>query len=287
MNNHTRLLVHPMFLFSLFILLVNDHILKAVYPSVVTGKLSDFSGLFVFAVFLAAIGNRYLVSRRSLILLHISIGVAFAIFKVAPIETLQDTIIFKTGLPLPGRTKDATDLMALSVLPLSYWFLIRQGNAGAVFDRKKILLVVKSLILCTAAFAIIATTPPKRPAYTVEESVQFISGDPAEVIFKIQQALVRRGFELRELTTEQDQGGSRYMLTSDFDNKCAINKEDSIKDYSIKLSAIVYLSGFGNQSLAVDSISTRIDKPKDKPEIIDRFIRDYILSPIKTLRGVR
>ena len=42
------------YLVALTILLLNDHVLKALFPGFLTGKLSDFAGVFVLAVFLAA-----------------------------------------------------------------------------------------------------------------------------------------------------------------------------------------------------------------------------------------
>jgi hypothetical protein len=40
------LLFHPLTLASLFVLVLNDHYLKTAFPSALTGKLSDFSGMF-------------------------------------------------------------------------------------------------------------------------------------------------------------------------------------------------------------------------------------------------
>ena len=50
-----RCFIHPLTLISLILLLVNDHVLKIVMPSWLTGKLSDFSGLFFFPFLLAAL----------------------------------------------------------------------------------------------------------------------------------------------------------------------------------------------------------------------------------------
>ncbi|NJN44377.1 MAG: hypothetical protein HC806_06415 [Anaerolineae bacterium] len=65
-----RALSHPLSLFSIVILLVNDHVLKVVAPSSLTGKLSDFAGLFFFpfllAGVLALIGERLGIRPRSI-----------------------------------------------------------------------------------------------------------------------------------------------------------------------------------------------------------------------------
>ncbi|MCP4580716.1 MAG: hypothetical protein GY839_03815 [candidate division Zixibacteria bacterium] len=50
-----NMLFNPIFLLALALLLLNDHLLKAAYPGWLTGKLSDFAGLFVMAVFAYAV----------------------------------------------------------------------------------------------------------------------------------------------------------------------------------------------------------------------------------------
>ncbi|GAA3121815.1 hypothetical protein GCM10020001_047700 [Nonomuraea salmonea] len=40
-------LCHPVTVAGVLVLLVNDHLLKAAFPGVVTGKLSDVAGLLV------------------------------------------------------------------------------------------------------------------------------------------------------------------------------------------------------------------------------------------------
>jgi hypothetical protein len=48
-------LLHPAFLLALFVLLLNDHVLKRVCPGVLTGKLSDFAGVLLLPIFLHAV----------------------------------------------------------------------------------------------------------------------------------------------------------------------------------------------------------------------------------------
>lgn len=50
-----RCFTHPLTLISLGVLLLNDHILKTLTPSWLTGKLSDFAGVFFFPFLLAAL----------------------------------------------------------------------------------------------------------------------------------------------------------------------------------------------------------------------------------------
>ncbi|MBO9658309.1 MAG: hypothetical protein J7527_05740, partial [Chitinophagaceae bacterium] len=55
MKRQYNLLLHPAFIISLFLLLLNDISLKYQFANTFTGKLSDFSGLFVFTLFWIAL----------------------------------------------------------------------------------------------------------------------------------------------------------------------------------------------------------------------------------------
>jgi hypothetical protein len=46
--------LHPVFISSLVVLILNDHILKDSIPGVVTGKLSDFAGMMMTPILIVA-----------------------------------------------------------------------------------------------------------------------------------------------------------------------------------------------------------------------------------------
>lgn len=50
-----RTATHPVFLASLGMLVLNDHFLKAAYPGLVTGKVSDVAGLIVFPLMIISV----------------------------------------------------------------------------------------------------------------------------------------------------------------------------------------------------------------------------------------
>ena len=106
------LLLHPIFLISLVLLLLNDFFLKYEFHNGLTGKLSDFAGLFVFTVFVSLIFNTH---KRIALLIT---GLLFLWWK----SPLSDSLIifFNTQLQLPlHRVVDYSDYAALIVLPLS------------------------------------------------------------------------------------------------------------------------------------------------------------------------
>ena len=84
-------MLHPLFLVSLLVLLINDHIAKDLYPGLITGKLSDFSGLVVLpvlafvAVEVAAKGTRRRLPGAGVTAaLCIVSAIGFALVKSAP-----------------------------------------------------------------------------------------------------------------------------------------------------------------------------------------------------------
>ena len=111
--SQTGLLLSPTFLVPLFLLLLNDLYLKAAFGNGLTGKLSDFCGLFVFCLFWSAFrpGARLAI--------HVATAVVFILWKTPLSQPFLDT--WNAIVPLPlGRTVDLSDLLALGVLPLSF-----------------------------------------------------------------------------------------------------------------------------------------------------------------------
>lgn len=139
------LLRSPLFLGALALLLLNDFFLKAAFHNAFTGKLSDFAGLFVFAVFWIALFPRF----RWFVVVFTA---AFFTFWKLPVSNgFVDAL--NTVLPMHiGRVCDVTDLFALAVLPAAAWFTRR----GAVAFKLRFLHpAIPALVSC---FAFMATS---------------------------------------------------------------------------------------------------------------------------------
>ena len=132
--------MHPVTLLAVFLLVINDWVLKARFHDAsaagewVTGKLSDVAGLaFAPVVLTAAIGlvlalarrlganvNPYLTHRR-LVLAIAATGITFAAVKLSPdaAEALANALSHlgrKASIYL-----DRTDLLTLPALLVAYW----------------------------------------------------------------------------------------------------------------------------------------------------------------------
>jgi hypothetical protein len=146
------LLLHPAFLLSLFILLLNDFYLKYTYHNWLTGKLSDFTGLFVFTIFLFA-----LVPFRRIPLLCFS-AMFFCWWK----SGFSDSLIFffRSTLQIPvTRVIDYSDLTALLILPLTYF--IKTPD----FSTTKIRSVAINASAIISFFTFCATSLPRQLIY--------------------------------------------------------------------------------------------------------------------------
>lgn len=113
------ILLSPGFVLGLSLLLLNDFVLKLYFHNALTGKLSDFAGLFVFPLFWLALFPR---SRRAI---YILTAVLFLIWKSPYSQPIIDGWNRISFISVE-RTSDYTDLVALLVLPASYGYAIAE-----------------------------------------------------------------------------------------------------------------------------------------------------------------
>ena len=148
---------------STIILLVNDHILKYNYPGLLTGKASDFAGIFLLVLVLRSIFNKNT--------LFVSIAAAmFFIWWKSPLS--QSAIDFVNSVsPLTiHRTIDYTDLFALIMLPLAHHIFKNRTSYSITGKFGKF---VKLPAICLSALSIMATSAlVPRDEYSIRTSEQ-------------------------------------------------------------------------------------------------------------------
>lgn len=149
-NSRTDILLTPLFLLGLAILLLNDFILKYEYSNVLTGKLSDIAGLFIFPIFFSAI-----FPRNNKVVYALTI----LIFGYWNTTLAQGLIDFFNNIGVHiGRIVDPTDFFALAVLPFSYIHFKKL----IAKPRLSIITPIRIAISSIAIFSFIATTLPKQ-----------------------------------------------------------------------------------------------------------------------------
>jgi hypothetical protein len=126
-----RVFRQPIILISIMVLLINDHILKIVMPSWITGKLSDFAGLFFFPFLLAAVLAFPLEAlggkpRPIFGWACIFTGLWFSLMKtVLPINELTATFAGWLVNAQAQIVMDVTDLIALPMIWLAWRLWVR------------------------------------------------------------------------------------------------------------------------------------------------------------------
>lgn len=117
-NCNISLLLSPLFLVSLLVLGLNDWVLKSSFHNFLTGKLSDFAGVFALAIFALA----WLPVQKQ----HYKQGILWAIalfFSWWKSPFSADFIAWWSSYIFPiYRVVDATDLFALFVLPFAAYY---------------------------------------------------------------------------------------------------------------------------------------------------------------------
>jgi hypothetical protein len=158
LQNSLRCLQHPATWISIALLLINDHVLKNIYPSWFTGKLSDFAGIFFFPFIMAAglsifLVNSNLTTRQ---IGQIAFGfVASWFILLKTFEPANHITAHIASLLVGFSTKfslDPTDLFSLIML-IPAWAMWEQVNF-----KKPNRFAYAMLVL--GSFAAIATSPP-------------------------------------------------------------------------------------------------------------------------------
>jgi hypothetical protein len=123
-----RLLVHPATLAAMLLLLVNDQLLRRLWPSTLTGKLGDFAWLFFIPFALAVLvallwpGRGHQTSALVGAVAFGSVAGVFALAKTVPaahvgINSLAAAIL---GFEV-GWRRDPTDVIALASVAAGAW----------------------------------------------------------------------------------------------------------------------------------------------------------------------
>lgn len=119
MKNRNRILLHPIFILSLLLLVINDFILKQHFQNFITGKLSDFAGLFAFTLFFIAM----FPGREKLI--TILVVVFFLFWKTSLSQPFIERWNDLNFYPI-DRIVDYTDFFALPMTWLAYKFSLKE-----------------------------------------------------------------------------------------------------------------------------------------------------------------
>lgn len=150
-NNSQQILLSPLFLIWLFILLLNDFVLKAQFHNFFTGKLSDIAGLFIFPLFLSVFFS------QKKVLIYVLTGFLFIFWKSPFSESLINLLNSFQFVKI-GRTIDYSDFLALLVLPFSYFYFKAETQKQKILQPDFTKRILASLVVLLSVFAFTATS---------------------------------------------------------------------------------------------------------------------------------
>jgi len=157
MTKKYKILTSLGFIIGLIVLLLNDFVFKELYNNWITGKLSDFAGLFIFPLFWTTLFPKH---KDKIFWLT---GLLFIFWKSSYSQVLIDTCN-GLGLFKIRRIVDYTDLIALLILPVAYSFEKEK-------KRLKTYRINPFFPFIISVFSFIATS--KNPTLRVEKEYTF------------------------------------------------------------------------------------------------------------------
>lgn len=212
MQNRFRNLLSPLFICCLVLLILNDFFLKALFHNVITGKLSDFCGLFIFPIFWSAIFPK---AKQWVFILT---GMFFIYWKSEYSSGLIEMV--NTAFNI-HRTVDPSDLIALPVLLLA-WFYIKDSRK-LVIRSPMFARLVAMFIGAIAFFSFCATSQQRYVQIFDQPQYVLLSGTA------IPDSNSNYGFEFYTMDSQlvvkvNEMGISKPVRNDDF------NKNKSIKE---------------------------------------------------------
>ncbi len=136
------LLATPGFLAAMAVMLLNDLVLKAAFHDALTGKLSDFSGVFAFCLFLITCLPRHP---------HLCCVVGALLFAwwKAPFSAPVIAAWNELGWWPVARVQDWTDILAVSMAPLA-WVYARNARPLPVRPAARVILGICTALIFSA-----------------------------------------------------------------------------------------------------------------------------------------
>ena len=147
MTKTLRLLAHPLVLLAIGLVALNDFVLKPLFPSWITGKLSDLGMLFFLPLLLAGLLEFILPRRWAAGLGFGAAGVVFILLKASPLTATWLEFLALRSIP------DPSDLLALPALAVSFalWrSTLHEERAPAHMLRWRLLLLPLAMLVALA-----------------------------------------------------------------------------------------------------------------------------------------
>jgi len=283
-------LQHPVFIISIALLIINDFYFKQTFGNAVTGKLSDFTGLFAFPFFLSCL----FPSRKKTI--HIFTCFIFIWWKSI---FSQPFIDFANYCEIPlVRTVDFTDNIALVSVAFSY-FLFSKENKFRVIRP-----IWQFFIITLSAFSFMATSLAPRTRINYISANKVYKFDiPMETLITRLNTLQKKEIEKRPYLGTFDEETGVFFSNNEYKDTLAyiidITKytyEDTIFIKNYFSDILIYRENDNITILKLINIAISESSHKKEVQEIDSMnihsvddnrygypIRSYAIVPMDTI----
>lgn len=253
-------LTQPIFIISVLLLVINDWFLKPTFHNLVTGKLSDFAGLFAFPFLISILFPRH---KRNI---HICTALLFVIWKS---ELVQPIIDFLNNMYIPvNRTIDFTDNVALIAVYFSYQVFDKPTVSSFQFRPH-----LAHLLIIVSCLSFVATSMPprdKRKFVQIDKTYSF-SFSKRDLISRLNMIQMQEVNSLNKFngTIDFDSDANVFHYHGQKDTLAILLDPDKVADLdTIKLhTSMAEIKIMGNDrqsSLHLLSIYKLVPKASDK-----------------------
>jgi hypothetical protein len=219
-SDRLELLASPAFIVALALLVLNDFALKPLFHNALTGKVSDFAGLFALTLFVMTLWPRQ--GRVA----ALAIAAAFTFWKTSYAEPLIEWLNVTLPFAL-GRVVDLTDLSALPMIPLAIWTAPRL--AACPLPR-----VIQLALVVVALVAFTATSRARYLARSTMDVTRAVAVDDAELQGLFDEIAVERGLGCEVCVPLSE--GRLYVPEGDSDVRALFIKLDPGQTLSFTVS---------------------------------------------------
>ncbi|MDX1653148.1 MAG: hypothetical protein R3277_11685 [Brumimicrobium sp.] len=256
-NRGTEFLTNKWFLAGLFLLIINDWILKEQFHNWFTGKLSDFAGLFVFPLFWTALMPRY---KNKIFVIT---ALTFIYWKTPWSQAIID-LWNSWGIYSIYRVTDYTDYISLLSLPLAAYVYEKDRNKPGIN-------ISPTLIYLSSGFAFASTSKAPSTCFHNDSPEYFVHHSSREAFI--------RDLRSKDLslypndTSYYDEYFEISNLNDSITNIVLLIKEFSRKDSTVHLT-------LGCWEYQQDTFIPKKDLPEHKKYVL-RIFEEEILTRFK------
>ena len=259
-------------IFSAIILLVNDHIFKYSYPGLLTGKASDFAGIFLLVLVLRSIFN------KNTLLVSIAVAIFFIWWK-SPMSQAAIDLVNSVSPVSIHRTIDYTDLVALLMVPLANHVFKNKANYSVTGKFGKF---IKFPAICLSALSIMATSAVvPRDDYYIRSSEQEQKIDIPSVVESITATLTY--FDLKCISCDPTKREGVFKNKKIMVNYNVLENDDGVR-FRVTGAPGVFFTWTSSQR-KMDNISRLLQYEISKKYENMQFVVE--LDPIHRRRYIR